>query len=256
VNSDGRVYVATPAGPVEGGPPGGGFALPRAERLRLEILGAIAEDRGATQRRLSARLGIALGLTNALVRRLARKGYIKITHVSPRRVRYLVTPKGILEKSRLTYFYIEFSIRYYRDLRARIQALFGALVEAGVRRILLYGAGEVAEIALVCMHGTSLELVAIVDERGAGQTILGRRVDGLERLGSAPVDAVVVTAPVPPERLAERLAGLGVPREKIWGLDGARQPTAARARRAPRGAMPRAGGSPGSRREARAEPAP
>jgi DNA-binding MarR family transcriptional regulator len=210
------------------------FALARADRLRLELLGAIAENHGATQRNLSTRLGIALGLTNALIRRLARKGYIKITHISPRRVRYLVTPKGILEKSRLTYFYIQFSVQYYRDLRARIQSLFDTLVEVGAHRIILYGAGEVAEIALVCAHGTPLEVVAIADERSAGQTVLGRRVDGIERLRSASFDAVVVTGPIPPKRAADRLASLGVPLGKVWGLDGTHRPVATRRGRGPR----------------------
>jgi Winged helix-turn-helix DNA-binding len=228
MNNNARARLPAPAG-ADDMP-----TLARADRLRLELLGAIAEDRSATQRNLSARLGIALGLTNAIIRRLARKGYIKITHVSPRRVRYLVTPKGILEKSRLTYFYIQFSVQYYRDLRARMQGLFGTLVETGVRRILLYGAGEVAEIALVCVHGTPLELVAVVDEQHAGRTLLGHRVDGLERLRSARFDAVILTAPVPPERLVERLAGLGVPLAKVWGLDGTRRPMATRGGRVTR----------------------
>lgn len=66
------------------------------EALRdLEILSELARGDQVTQRRLAARLDIALGLTNLDLRRLARKGYIKITSIPRRRVRYLLTPRGM-----------------------------------------------------------------------------------------------------------------------------------------------------------------
>ena len=71
------------------------------EALRdLEILAELARGDQITQRHLAARLGIALGLTNLYLKRLARKGFIKITSIPPRRARYLLTPKGIAQKTR------------------------------------------------------------------------------------------------------------------------------------------------------------
>jgi DNA-binding MarR family transcriptional regulator len=196
-------------------------------RVRLELLGAIAESRGVTQRDLAARLGIALGLTNALIRRLARDGYIKVAHVSPRRVRYLLTAKGLLEKSRLTYSYIRLTTAYYRDLRARLQAVFDGLLQEGARRIVLCGAGEVAEVALICAQGLPLEVVAVVDHRRAGGTLLGRPVAPLETLPALAFDALILTAAVPPERFAARFRDLGIAPSKIRGLeDGGRGPAA------------------------------
>ena len=196
------------------------LAPPRGERLQLDLLKAIDENRAVTQRDLSARLEIALGLTNALLKRLTRKGFIKITHVSPRRVTYLLTPKGILEKSRLTYSYIQFSVGYYRDLRSRLSALFASLMASGARRVVLYGTGEVAEIALICAHGTPLELVVVDDGTQVETTFLGRPVMSLEGLRGAPFDALILTVPVPPQRFAERFERLGIPATKVWGLDG------------------------------------
>lgn len=205
---------------LDGTPTAREAALPRGERLQLDLLRAIAENHAVTQRGLSARLEIALGLTNTLVKRLARKGFIKITHVSPRRVTYLLTPKGILEKSRLTYSYIQFSVGYYRALRNRLSALFAGLVASGARRVVLYGTGEVAEIALICAHGTPLELVVVGDGAAAETTFLGRPVTSLEGLRGVPFDALILTVPVPPQRFAERFERLGIPATKVWGLDG------------------------------------
>ncbi|MDN5942376.1 MAG: winged helix-turn-helix transcriptional regulator [Nitrospira sp.] len=60
-------------------------------------------DGGATQRVLATKLGVALGMTNLYLKRLARKGYIKVTTTPRSRIRYLLTPQGCTEKSRLTY---------------------------------------------------------------------------------------------------------------------------------------------------------
>jgi len=68
----------------------------------LRVLEAVAADGRTTQRRLSHQLGIALGLTNLYLKRLARKGFIKCVNVRANRVRYLITPTGIAEKTRLT----------------------------------------------------------------------------------------------------------------------------------------------------------
>ena len=69
----------------------------------LHLLEALHGDQRITQRRLSTKLGIALGLTNLYLKRLVRKGYVKCVTVPHNRMRYLVTPRGIAEKTRLTY---------------------------------------------------------------------------------------------------------------------------------------------------------
>src|SRR5437899_8260970 len=92
------------------------------ERYRerdLEILTAIEEGRPLTQRALAQRLGVALGLTNLYLKRLASKGLIKIIEfpskpAARKRLRYVLTPKGLLEKTRLTYDYMTYSLGIYR----------------------------------------------------------------------------------------------------------------------------------------------
>src|SRR5439155_254637 len=81
----------------------------------LEILTAIGEGRPVTQRALAQRLGVALGLTNLYVKRLARKGCIKVREfprkpATRKRLHYLLTPKGLAEKTRLTYEHMAYSL--------------------------------------------------------------------------------------------------------------------------------------------------
>jgi ribosomal protein S25 len=63
----------------------------------LKLLEAVHEDSHVTQRGLASKLGIALGLANIYLRRLMRKGYIKVANVQPNRLTYLITPRGIAE---------------------------------------------------------------------------------------------------------------------------------------------------------------
>ena len=89
----------------------------------LLLLSELDRDGGATQRTLAIKLGVALGLTNLYLKRLVRKGSIKITTIPRNRIRYLLTPQGLAEKSRLTYQYMQYSLSYYRDMRGRLKEM-------------------------------------------------------------------------------------------------------------------------------------
>jgi DNA-binding MarR family transcriptional regulator len=87
----------------------------------LQLLSEVEKSSGITQRALAERLGVALGLTNLYLKRLARKGYIKVTTIPRNRIKYLLTPRGVAEKSRLTYEYMQYSLSYYRGMRIRLK---------------------------------------------------------------------------------------------------------------------------------------
>src|SRR5881397_209507 len=90
-------------------------------RRDLTVLDAVARDQHITQRSLAAKLGIALGLTNIYLKRLIRKGYIKCVNVQSNRISYLITPRGIVEKARLTYEFMDYSLHLYAGVRQRLR---------------------------------------------------------------------------------------------------------------------------------------
>src|SRR5262249_61580513 len=96
--------------------------MERQHERDLEILTAIEEGGPLTQRALAQRLGVALGLTNLYLKRLAKKGAIKIVEfprkpATRKRLRYLLTPTGMAEKTRLTYEHMAYSLHLYRRAR-------------------------------------------------------------------------------------------------------------------------------------------
>lgn len=202
--------------------------MDRQRERHLEILTAISEGSSLTQRALAQRLGVALGLTNLYLKRLARKGYIKIVEfphkpAARKRLRYLLTPKGIAEKTRLTYEHAAYSLKLFRQARETLRGALSYLPQNGLKRIALYGNGEAAELAYLTLKEFGLEPLAIFSRDAKGQ-FLGFPVRAVTELASENVDAVVAATFDPPAQHVVELLRIGLPREKILTLRGVASP--------------------------------
>jgi DNA-binding MarR family transcriptional regulator len=187
---------------------------PQAKR-ELELLTEIAKGQGVTQRALAKKLGMALGLTNLYIKRLARKGYVKIVNVKRSRLTYLLTPRGIAEKARLAYQFMEYSLGYYTSLRETFQQRLLPLSLSGGRRVLLVGSGEVAEIAALVLWELDLVLEHVVDDERAGSTFLGHKVRGLPEIPELSFDWAILAVLNGGDGILERLRALKVPEDRI-----------------------------------------
>lgn len=162
----------------------------------LEVLEEISSDERVTQRSLSRRLGISLGMANIYLKRLVRKGYIKVTTVPGKRLlRYMLTRQGLAEKTRLTYEFAEYSYRFLRSARSNMLAAFKRLSEQGVRRVGFLGTGELAELAYLALVESDLTLVGVVSSDGAPASFLGHKVLRPSALREMDVDAIAVFSP-------------------------------------------------------------
>lgn len=180
----------------------------------LQLLNEVERDAEITQRSLADKLGVALGLTNLYLKRLARKGYIKITTIPSHRIKYLLTPKGMAEKSRLTYQYMQYSLNYYRDMRRRLKQVLEELARAGAKRIVVYGTGELAELVYLSIREMDLTLVGFVNGK-EGQTFLSYPLWPVEILSHWNYDALLIADLAETKKIHARLLRAGVPKDKI-----------------------------------------
>lgn len=157
----------------------------------LGMLSAIEQNQHVTQRSLSGELGIALGLANSYLKRLVRKGFVKVQQAPINRYAYYLTPKGFIEKARLTTEYLSVSLTFFRQARRECSELLALCDRRGWRRVLLAGAGELAEIATLCST-EAVEVVAVLDPGRAGERCGGLRVIA-DLAAAGPVDAILVT---------------------------------------------------------------
>ena len=145
----------------------------QTSEITLDLLDAIEGGESVSQRGLAARLGVALGLTNTLVKRCVRKGLLKVQTVPSNRYAYFLTPKGILEKGRLTAEYLSTSLNFFRDARSQCDTLFDNCEDVGALRVVLLGASDLAEIAILSALDRDIEIVGIVDEKSNYERLAG-----------------------------------------------------------------------------------
>jgi len=183
----------------------------------LLLLNELDRDGGATQRTLAIKLGVALGLTNLYLKRLARKGYIKITTIPRNRIRYLLTPQGFTEKSRLTYLYMQYSLSYYRDMRVRLTEMMSTFDASHHQRVVIYGTTELAELAYLSLREMNVDCVGFIDG-SSRESFLSCPVSLPEGIMDWQFDRVLITDLEHAAVCEERLVQSGVPREKVLRL--------------------------------------
>jgi len=141
------------------------------DEYQSRILQAFSADAHISQRSLARELGIALGLTNSLIRGLVTRGFIRVSRMPRQRLGYLLTPSGMAEKARMSRRALMRSVERYSVARQLLREAFIELSSdrewAGdTKQILFVGTGELAEIGFICLQETDLKLVGAVDDQG------------------------------------------------------------------------------------------
>ena len=105
------------------------------DELRLKVLRALEANPELSQRRLAAELGVSLGGANYALKALMERGFVKANNFrkSGRKAAYLyvLTPKGVVEKTSLAAAFLGRKRAEYEVLRQEIEALKGEVDSAG-----------------------------------------------------------------------------------------------------------------------------
>ena len=95
--------------------------------IRYRLLKILSEDSSLTQREMSRRMGISLGKLNYCLTELAKKGFVKIHRFkdSSNRTKYmyLLTPRGMEEKTRVAMNFLKSKVREYEEIKRQIKEL-------------------------------------------------------------------------------------------------------------------------------------
>lgn len=123
------------------------------ETYDLQILNHLEENPDTTQLDLATQLNVAVGSVNWYLKRLINKGYVKVSQMQGRRLRYLLTPTGIAEKTRLTREFMQMSLKWYRLTRETSKLLLREVKRAGYEMVCIEGDGDLAEVIyLSCLE--------------------------------------------------------------------------------------------------------
>jgi EPS-associated MarR family transcriptional regulator len=95
--------------------------------IRLDLLRKLEANPNLSQRQLSKLMGVSLGKINYCMQKLIEKGWIKLSNFSHNANKsnysYLLTPRGIEEKSRMTLLFLKIKIEEYELLKTEIKKL-------------------------------------------------------------------------------------------------------------------------------------
>ena len=164
--------------------------IEKKELLELEILKHVEETPRLNNRMAAAKLGCSIKLAHKLLKKMVTRGllHVKIRHA--RRWDYFLTPKGIREKARLTYEFLDFSMHCYHEARKTSSQICRDVVEAGGRTIAFLGGGDMAEIVYLGVKEWGLELIAVYDDDV--ERFLDREVLPTAELATDTADAIIV----------------------------------------------------------------
>jgi len=181
----------------------------------LKFLEQVDNNKTSSQRAMAGELNISLGLVNSFIKRLVKKGYLKIASIPKNRIRYILTPRGAAEKTRLTYLYIQHSYNFYKEARQKLRDLYNDLENQSLTRIIFYGAGDLAEIAYISLQETGIQLVAIVDDVKMGTRFMKFVVADPVRLETFAYDRILVTTINSRSAILEKIRRCGISSDRV-----------------------------------------
>jgi len=98
------------------------------------------------QRTIAIRSGISLGLTNLIIKKLIKKGYIKAKQLNQKKIQYILTPKGFTEKAKKSYHFTLKTIGLFKTLREKLQEYIVSECRKGAEEFVVSGNGELVEM--------------------------------------------------------------------------------------------------------------
>lgn len=175
------------------------FFKPTALYKEFMILDLIEKKKDITQREISVQIGVAVSMINAYVDEYEQKGFIKRKYFSTKTVEYFVTKKGIERRKLLNIEYLKASQSLYSSAKENIEQFLKQVEEKGFKYILLYGAGEVAEIllqSLVINKNIPITILAVIDDDMSklGNTLVGSKIVSLIEIPEIKHDGILISS--------------------------------------------------------------
>ncbi len=130
----------------------------------LDTLLELKKNPSTTQRSLSRKLNISLGLTNAILQNLIHRGWIKAQKMTGRKILYLITPKGMVQATNFIYDRVRETQHYYQYTKDLLTIHFTNLYDKGARKVAIYGTGQLAEITYLSLLDSPLKLHYIITD--------------------------------------------------------------------------------------------
>jgi DNA-binding MarR family transcriptional regulator len=196
------------------------FFKPTLLYKEFMILDLIEKDANITQREISKIIGVAVSMTNAYIENFVEKGLIKKKKHSTKTVEYFITKKGVERKKVLNISYLNASLNIYKSAKENIVEFLDQIIAKGYKNILLYGAGEVAEILLQTILIDSqipINVLAVIDDDKSkqGKTLVSTKIISLDSINDYQFDGILISSYTNQKLILAKLLAMNYQKENI-----------------------------------------
>ena len=139
------------------------------DKSTLTVLETLSHDSNIHQRKIAAKTGLNLAKVNFVLKKLVDKGFVKLKRAknnpNKRRYLYLLTPAGMAEKSRLTYRFLQRTMKQYYEAEKKIRDCVELMLAKGVKRVALWGNTDITDLCLGILEQVDggVEVIGVVD---------------------------------------------------------------------------------------------
>lgn len=184
------------------------------------LLEAVEKNADITQRELSHILGVAVSMINEYLDKEEKNGYITKIYKSSKDVEYIITDKGINRKKLLNVSYLKSAQTLYNIAKANIID-FLSHVSIRAKQLILYGAGEVAEILINTINdhpNLGIKVLAVIDDNPSkvGHMILKKPIISRERIIDYDTEGILISSYGEHQEIYNKLLNMNYDKTKIF----------------------------------------
>lgn len=196
------------------------FFNPTTELKELSLLQHIENNPDTTQKEIAEIINGAPSMVNVYINELESKNFLVRDYQSAKIVYYRITSEGLKRKNYLLISYMKELLDLYQLAKSNVEKFLQTLEDKGYRNILLYGAGEVAEIIISVIRDKEerkLKALAVIDDdkNKQGEKLLGYKIISSKEINVYKHDVIVITSYTFEDEIREKLKELNYSENKI-----------------------------------------
>ncbi|XFA99091.1 winged helix-turn-helix transcriptional regulator [Candidatus Izemoplasma sp. B36] len=163
------------------------------------ILELLSKDSNLTQRVIAEKLNSSLSMINQYLDNYEERKLILKVYLNGKKIEYSLTKKGFIRLKELNFQYLESVRNVYLKAKEHIVDFLDQIKSKGITKIIMYGAGEVAELTLQVINESDdneLEILSIIDDDISKQSnvFMNIKIVSFQEAMAMQFDAILITS--------------------------------------------------------------